>query len=116
MMASNRALTVLGDFLMTDQLSQSRTSQSSRAQQPSLLSARKLALMASVVAGLGIAVYGVSPSSGGIDIFGSPAHAQTNNVVSSATQGLSDGGVREKALDMSALMVMKEVQLPTACR
>jgi len=42
--------------------------------------------MASVVTGLGIAVYGVSPSSGGLDIFGSPAHAQAQNVVSGAAQ------------------------------
>jgi len=93
---------------MTDQLSQSRTSQSSRAQQPSLLSARKLALMASVVAGLGIAVYGVSPSSGGIDIFGSPAHAQTNNVVSSATQGFADVVERVKPSVISVKVTMKE--------
>ena len=99
---------ILGDFLMTDQLSQSRTSQSSRAQQPSLLSARKLALMASVVAGLGIAVYGVSPSSGGIDIFGSPAHAQTNNVVSSATQGFADVVERVKPSVISVKVTMKE--------
>src|SRR5467141_5266717 len=47
----------------------------------SLLSARKFALMASVVAGLGIAVYGFSPSHGPVDIFSSPAHAQVNNEV-----------------------------------
>src|SRR3984893_12036356 len=85
-MAGNRALKFLGVFLMTDHLLQSRTSQSWLAVQFSPLSARKLALMASVVTGLGIAVYGVSPSSGGLDIFGSPAHAQTNNVLSGVTQ------------------------------
>ena len=47
----------------------------------SLLSARKFALMASVVAGLGVAVYGFSPSHGPVDIFSSPAHAQVNNEV-----------------------------------
>jgi serine protease Do len=47
----------------------------------SLLSARKFALMASVVAGLGVAVYGFSPSPGPVDIFSSPAHAQVNNEV-----------------------------------
>jgi serine protease Do len=47
----------------------------------SLLSARKFALMASVVAGLGVAVYGFSPSHGPVDIFTSPAHAQVNNEV-----------------------------------
>jgi serine protease Do len=47
----------------------------------SLFSARKFALMASVVAGLGVAVYGFSPSSGPVDVFTSPAHAQVNNEV-----------------------------------
>src|SRR5258706_3024659 len=47
----------------------------------SLLSARKFALMASVVAGLGVAVYGFGPSHGPVDIFSSPAHAQVNNEV-----------------------------------
>jgi serine protease Do len=46
----------------------------------SLFSARKFALMASVVAGLGIAAYGFSPSPTPVDIF-SPAHAQVNNEV-----------------------------------
>src|SRR5438128_4676834 len=46
-----------------------------------LFSARKFALMASVVAGLGAAVYGFSPSSGPVDIFTSAAHAQVNNEV-----------------------------------
>src|SRR5437899_8099471 len=47
----------------------------------SLLSARKFALMASVVAGLGVAVYGFSPSPGPAGIFSSPAHGQVNNEV-----------------------------------
>ena len=47
----------------------------------SLFSARKLALMASVVAGLGVAVYGFGPSQGPTDIFSSPAHAQVNTEV-----------------------------------
>jgi serine protease Do len=47
----------------------------------SLFSARKLALMASVVAGLGVAVYGFSPPRSPVDIFTSPAHAQVNNEV-----------------------------------
>src|SRR5438128_1187958 len=46
-----------------------------------LFSARKFALMASVVAGLGAAVYGFSPSSGPLDVFTSAAHAQVNNEV-----------------------------------
>jgi serine protease Do len=116
MMASNRALKFLGVFLMTEHLSQCRTSQSSRAPQSSLLFARKLALMASVVTGLGIAVYGVSPSSGGLDIFGSPAHAQANHVVSSAAQpqGFADMVERVKPSVISVKVTMNERASDTA--
>src|SRR5438034_5199937 len=47
----------------------------------SLFSARKFALMASVVAGLGVAAYGFGPSPAPVDVFSSPAHAQVNNEV-----------------------------------
>src|SRR6187397_2199822 len=47
----------------------------------SLFSARKFALMASVVAGLGLAVYGFGPSHGPVDVFSTAAHAQVNNEV-----------------------------------
>ena len=60
----------------------SRPSESHRVQRPSLLSARKLALMASV--GLGVAVYGFSPAPGAFDIFGAAAHAQVSQAVSNA--------------------------------
>jgi serine protease Do len=52
----------------------------------SLLSARKFALMASVVAGLGIAVYGFGAANGPVDIFSSAAHAQVNSELSKAAQ------------------------------
>src|SRR6266851_5196609 len=52
-----------------------------RTPRRSLFSARKFALMASVVAGLGVAIYGFSPSSGPVDVFTSAAHAQVNNEV-----------------------------------
>src|SRR5918995_655153 len=51
------------------------------AQKRSLFSARKFALMASVVAGLGAAIYGFSPSHGPVDVFASAAHAQVNTEV-----------------------------------
>src|SRR6202049_1522419 len=44
----------------------------------SLFSARKFALMASVAAGLGVAVYGFGPAHGPVDLFSSPAHATVN--------------------------------------
>src|SRR3954466_14750276 len=50
-----------------------------RAPRRSLLSARKFALMASVVAGLGVAGYGLSPAPH--DLFSSPAHAQVDQQV-----------------------------------
>src|SRR6266850_1285692 len=52
-----------------------------QAPRRSLFSARNFALMASVVAGLGAAVYGFTPSPGPVDIFSSAAHAQVNNEV-----------------------------------
>jgi serine protease Do len=52
-----------------------------RAPRRSLFSARKFALMASVVAGLGVAIYGFSPSQRPVDVFSSAAHAQVNNEV-----------------------------------
>src|SRR4030081_152816 len=66
---------------MTDRPSDLSSLPSYRAPRRSLFSARKFALMASVVAGLGVAVYGFSPSQGPIDIFSSAAHAQVNNEV-----------------------------------
>ena len=47
----------------------------------SLFSARKFALMASVVAGLGVVGYGLSPQHAPAGLFTTPAHAQVNNEV-----------------------------------
>jgi serine protease Do len=52
----------------------------------SLLSARKLALMATVVAGLGGGVYGLGASANSFSLFTTPAHAQVNNDVSKVAQ------------------------------
>src|SRR5262245_58411867 len=51
-----------------------------------VFSLRKFALMASVAAGLGAAVYGFSPSQGPVDIFTSAAHAQVNQEVRKVAQ------------------------------
>ena len=64
---------------MTDRPTDLSSLPSYQAPRRSLFSARKFALMASVVAGLGVAVYGFSPSHGPVDIFSSPAQAQVNN-------------------------------------
>src|ERR1700716_3424293 len=66
---------------MTDRPNDLSSLPSYRPPRRSLFSARKFALMASVVAGLGVAVYGFSPSPGPVDGFSSPAHAQVNNEV-----------------------------------
>src|SRR3979490_774652 len=66
---------------MTDRPTNLSSLPSYRAPRRSLFSARKFALMASVVAGLGVAVYGFGPSHGPVDVFSSPPHAQVNNEV-----------------------------------
>src|SRR5882757_5563846 len=67
-----------------------------QAPRRSLFSARKFALMASVVAGLGIAVYGFSPSPGPADIFSTPAHAQVNNEVRKVAQPVGFADIVER--------------------
>ena len=67
-----------------------------QAPRRSLFSARKFALMASVVAGLGIAVYGFGPSQGPADIFSSPAHAQVNNEVSKVEKPVGFADIVER--------------------
>src|SRR5260370_2226076 len=52
--------------------------------------------MASVVAGLGVAVYGFSPSSGPAGIFSSPAHAQVNTEVRKVAQPIGFADIVER--------------------
>src|ERR1700734_198440 len=70
---------------MTDRPADLSFLPSYRAPRRSLFSARKFALMASVVAGLGVAVYGFG-SKGPVDIFTSAAHAQVSNEVHKVAQ------------------------------
>jgi serine protease Do len=62
----------------------------------SLFSARKFALMASVVAGLGAAIYGFGPSQGPADVFTSAAHAQVNNEVRKVAQPIGFADIVER--------------------
>ena len=62
----------------------------------SLFSARKFALMASVVAGLGVVAYGFGPSHGPVDIFSSTAHAQVNNEVSKVDKPVGFADIVER--------------------
>jgi serine protease Do len=67
-----------------------------RTPRRSFLSARKFALMASVVAGLGVAAYGFGPSAGPVDIFSSSAHAQVNNEVRKVAQPIGFADIVER--------------------
>jgi serine protease Do len=95
---------------MTDHLSDYRTATSFQAPRRSPLSLRRLTLMASVAAGLGIAVYGFNPSGGGFGILGSPAHADVSSAISSAAQpaGFADMVERVKPSVISVKVTMKE--------
>ena len=64
---------------MTDRPSAVSSLSSTRAPRRSLFSARKFALMASVVAGLGVAGYGLSPAPH--QVFSSAAYAQVDKQV-----------------------------------
>jgi serine protease Do len=75
-----------------------------------LLSARKLALMASV--GLGVAVYGFSPAPGAFDIFGAAAHAQVSQAVSNAQPAsFADMVERVKPSVISVKVTMKKAEV-----
>jgi serine protease Do len=60
------------------------------------VTARKLALMASVGAGLGLAAYGFSPSTNKADLFTSPAYAQVNHDVSKVAQPIGFADIVER--------------------
>jgi serine protease Do len=67
-----------------------------QAPKRSVFSLRKFALMASVVAGLGAAVYGFGPSHGPVDVFTSTAHAQVNNEVRKVAQPVGFADIVER--------------------
>ena len=61
-----------------------------------LFSARKFALMASVVAGLGVAAYGLSPQGAPLDLFSTSAHAQVANEVSKVARPVGFADIVER--------------------
>jgi serine protease Do len=95
---------------LTDHRSDSSSSPFDPRARRSLFSARKIALMASVVAGLGFAAYGLDSLPGGFDVLGSPAHAQVNNDVGKAAQppGFADIVQRVKPSVISVKVTMKD--------
>jgi len=81
---------------MTDRPIDLSSLPSYRTPRRSLFSARKFALMASVVAGLGVAVYGFGQSAGPVDIFTTSAHAQVNNEVRKVAQPIGFADIVER--------------------
>ena len=75
-----------------------------------VLSLRKFALMASVVAGLGAAAFGFGPTHGPIDVFSSAAHAQVNQEVRKVAQptGFADIVERVKPSVISVKVAMAD--------
>jgi serine protease Do len=82
----------------------------------SLFRARRFALMASVAAGLGVAVYGFGPSSGNLELFSTPAHAQVNNTMGKVAQpiGFADIVERVKPSVISVKVTMKDEATDTS--
>jgi serine protease Do len=80
---------------MTDRTTDHLTFPSERQAKGPLFSARKLALMASVVAGLGVATYGFAPG-GTASFFATPAQAQVNNEVSKVQQPIGFADIVER--------------------
>jgi serine protease Do len=100
---------------MTGFPSDSVTSQSNPARRSSPLSARKLALMASVVTGLGVAAYGFGAAFDS-NVLTSPAQAQVNNAVSNVPQpiGFADMVDRVKPSVISVKVTMKQKATDTS--
>ncbi|MEO8317716.1 MAG: Do family serine endopeptidase [Bradyrhizobium sp.] len=95
---------------MIDQRSTPSAPRTKQSGQRSLFSARKIALMATVVAGLGFGVYGFGSLPGGFGILSTPAHAQVNNDVSKVAQpiGFADIVQRVKPSVISVKVTMSD--------
>ncbi len=96
---------------MTDRPTDFSTLPSYKAPRRSLFSARKFALMASVVAGLGVVAYGFPPQ--GADVFTTSAHAQVNKDVRQVQQpiGFADIVERVKPSVISVRVKIAEKQV-----
>src|SRR5215471_13002686 len=93
---------------MTKQESHRSASKLHQKETRSLFSARKIALMASVVAGLGVTANSLSPSFGDFG-FLSAAHAQVRNTASVAQPtGFADLVERVKPSVISVKVMLKE--------
>jgi serine protease Do len=81
---------------MTDRPTDFSSLPSYRRPRSSLLSARKFALMATVMAGLGVAAYGFGPFHGHAGLFSTPAHAQVNNDVRTVARPVGFADIVER--------------------
>ncbi|MGJ5077177.1 Do family serine endopeptidase [Bradyrhizobium oligotrophicum] len=81
---------------MTDRPTDLSSLPSYRQSRRGLFSARKFALMASVVAGLGVAAYGLSPQGAPLDLFSTSAHAQVANEVSKVARPVGFADIVER--------------------
>jgi serine protease Do len=81
---------------MTDRPTDLSALPSYQSPRRSLFSARKFALMASVIAGLGAAAYGFGPAHDPASLFSSPAHAQVNTEVSKVAQPVGFADIVER--------------------
>jgi serine protease Do len=95
---------------VTDNRSDSSYASSHPQNRRSLFSARKIALMASVVAGLGVAVYGFDSAPGGFNVLAGPAQAQVNTDIGKAAQptGFADIVQRVKPSVISVKVTMND--------
>jgi serine protease Do len=100
---------------MTNHTSDPSPMNSRMAPRRTLFSARRFALMASVAAGLGVAVYGFSPS-GNLDFLSSTAHAQVNSAMGKVAQpiGFADIVEHVKPSVISVKVTMKEKATDTS--
>jgi len=80
----------------------------------SLIAARKFALMASVVAGLGAATYGLTPTFQSGNLFATPAQAQVNNAVRSVQQPIGFADIVERVKPSVISVRVKTAEKPAA--
>jgi serine protease Do len=105
-----RCIAMTTEMSMTERPTDFSKLPSYQAAKRSLFSARKFALMASVVAGLGVASYGLSPAPHSFDLFSTPAHAQVDKQVKQVAQpiGFADIVERVKPSVISVRVKMAE--------
>jgi serine protease Do len=91
------------EIFMTERPTDFSSLPSFKAPRRSLFSARKFALMASVVAGLGVAAYGIAPQ-GKFDVLTTAAHAQVNKEVRQVQQPIGFADIVERVKDRKSVV------------